>query len=357
MFYNEETQTDISLAQKALNNKVVKEGMDLWKKQKDFAKVKKIKEQQEMRDMLERYWPWSGASNIKPRGYKNLRLEELYPNNDYQNAKRFVGVLEWGKPGGGAPMSNTIKTREDPLLRFQFGKDLRKSVDNNLRYKTNKTDQQIYKKQLDQLVEEKKIRQIQEKLNVENITRKQGWSTQPTLAALQEKNTNKKDIKPNNCEAKDSSFQFSKPVNVDYSNYQKVNFARKNRKLSPLSHKKDNGVELVTLLAKDRKFPPKIPLTTTDITSEKKLGKETIWNREGSAYLKELTNQMNFKRQKLKEIRAQENENVQRHFSTWEKFWGRPGNGAPLPEIKKQCLDQLLYPKFMPISTRIGIAA
>lgn len=47
---------------------------------------------------------------------------------------------------------------------------------------------------------------------------------------------------------------------------------KRNRRLSPLSDKKDNGVELVTLLAKERRCPHKIPLATTDITSEKKLG-------------------------------------------------------------------------------------
>lgn len=43
------------------------------------------------------------------------------------------------------------RTREDPILRFQFGsKDLRRCVDNTLRYKTSKENQQEYKKQLGQ---------------------------------------------------------------------------------------------------------------------------------------------------------------------------------------------------------------
>lgn len=59
-----------------------------------------------------------------------------------------------GRPGGGAPkLSNTGKkvatTIEDPMLRFQFGSpDLRKCVDNTLRYKTNKKAQEDYKKEL-----------------------------------------------------------------------------------------------------------------------------------------------------------------------------------------------------------------
>lgn len=41
-----------------------------------------------MRDMLERYWPWNKAEDAKPRGLRNLRLEELFPNNDYKNVSR-----------------------------------------------------------------------------------------------------------------------------------------------------------------------------------------------------------------------------------------------------------------------------
>lgn len=48
-------------------------------------------------------------------------------------------------------------------------------------------------------------------------------------------------------------------------------------------------------------------------------------------------------------MKAKENETAERHFSTCDGFWGRPGNGAPLPEIKKQSLDQLLYPQITPI--------
>lgn len=35
-----------------------------------------------MRDMLDKYWPW-GTGGAKPRGLRNLRLEGIYPNNDF----------------------------------------------------------------------------------------------------------------------------------------------------------------------------------------------------------------------------------------------------------------------------------
>lgn len=46
----------------------------------------------------------------------------------------------------------------------------------------------------------------------------------------------------------------------------------RNRRLSPLSNNKDDGVELVTLFAKERQYPKKIPLCSSDVTSEKKMG-------------------------------------------------------------------------------------
>lgn len=58
-----------------------------------------------------------------------------------------------GRPGGGAPMVTQsgvklVRTREDPMLRFQWSKDLRRTVDNTLRYRTSRQEQEEYRKQL-----------------------------------------------------------------------------------------------------------------------------------------------------------------------------------------------------------------
>ncbi|XP_017772313.1 PREDICTED: uncharacterized protein LOC108559521 [Nicrophorus vespilloides] len=126
----------------------------LWKKQKEYARYKKCQEQKQVRDMMENYWPWEDNAQVKPRGLKNLRLDGLFPQRDFENAKRFSGILDLGRPGGGAPNVNRdtgrklLKTREDPLLRFQWGKDLRNTVDNKLRYHTDKNQQEKYRKEL-----------------------------------------------------------------------------------------------------------------------------------------------------------------------------------------------------------------
>ncbi|CAH1991810.1 unnamed protein product [Acanthoscelides obtectus] len=159
---------NVAKERKTLEERVTREGMELYKKQKEYERSRKIQEQKEMKEMLEKYWPWGKCGESKPRGLRNLRMEELFPNQDYINAQRFVGTVDLGRGGGGAPViaggTRVTKTKVDPLLRFQFGsKDLRRCVDNTLRYRTNREQQMQYKKELDLLVEEKKRKESKEK--------------------------------------------------------------------------------------------------------------------------------------------------------------------------------------------------
>lgn len=128
--------------------------------------------------MLASYWPFGRVSDIQPRGLRNLRRDGLFPDKDFKEvggyvyiacyradlcdscdllkAKRFVGTLDLvGRHGGGgAPVvtdtgRRITRTRIDPLLRFQFGSDdLRRCVDNTIRYKTNRQQQEEYRKEL-----------------------------------------------------------------------------------------------------------------------------------------------------------------------------------------------------------------
>lgn len=59
-----------------------------------------------------------------------------------------AGTLKLGKPNASLSGKKLIRTREDPILRFQWHKDLRDTIDNTIRYKKNKFEQQEYKKQL-----------------------------------------------------------------------------------------------------------------------------------------------------------------------------------------------------------------
>ncbi|XP_063909840.1 uncharacterized protein LOC135127327 [Zophobas morio] len=354
-----------TLNRKALGERIYREGVEIWKRKQELARLKKLKEQQEIRDMLEKYYPFGHARDVKPRGLRNLRLEGLFPNKDYMNAKRFVGTLDLGRPGGGAPMvsetgKKVTRTREDPLLRFQFGShDLRRCVDNTLRYKTNKKAQEEYKKELDQLVEEKRRNDERQRLEDHDAIQKQGWSTENTLKQLdtvRPEVTNKmhKDVpleKPkNNYDPKKQHPDKVKKYDPVFYPSKNIYVGSKNRKLSPLPHGKENGIELVPLLAKQRRFPMKIHLDTTDVTNQKKIHLSSLWNRQGSSYLRDLSQQMAYKQQKQKEMKAADEETVRHHFNTWDGFWGRPGHGAPKSAVKKQRLDRLLYPQMVPIS-------
>ncbi|KYB29310.1 uncharacterized protein LOC103315243 isoform X3 [Tribolium castaneum] len=341
------------LSGKALGERIYKEGIELWKRQKEFARLKKLKEQQEIREMLEKYYPFGQGTDMKPRGLRNLRLEGLFPNKDYLNAKRFVGTLDLGRPGGGAPMvsegKKITRTREDPLLRFQFGShDLRRCVDNTLRYKTNKTAQEEYRKELDKLVEEKRKIEEQRRMEEQESIRKQGWSTENTLKQLDGEKNNKTTDKNNNC--KKTNCNKTRKYDPVFYPCKNVYTGSKNRKLSPLPDGKENGIELVPILAKQRRFPLKVPLDSTDVTNQKKIYLSSLWHRQGSAYLRDLTQQMTYKQQKQKEMKAEDDETIRHHFDTWNGFWGRPGHGAPKSTVKKQRLDRLLYPQMVPIS-------
>lgn len=62
-------------------------------------------------------------------------------------------MLDLGKPGCGAPMVNNYghrltKTRADPIIRFQWNGNLRRCVDNTLRYRTPRNEQEQYRKEL-----------------------------------------------------------------------------------------------------------------------------------------------------------------------------------------------------------------
>ncbi|CAG9837451.1 unnamed protein product [Diabrotica balteata] len=308
MLVDESVQTSRKMERKAFEERVIREGMDLWKKQREFELRRKLQEQREIRQMMDTYWPWGKGTDARPRGLRNLRLEELFPNKDYLNNKRYVGSIGFTNKagGGGAPIfsdgKKITRTCEDPMLRFQFGsKDLRKCVDNTLRYKTNKQQQEEYKKELDKLVEEKKQKEKQEKKESVHFHQEQGWSDEKTLKHLENEaiKSNTHDNKKFNGSNKHISphITHSKPsTRLDPIAYPKRNFipVGRNRKLSPLSENKDEGVELVALLAKDRKYPLKIPLCSSDITSEKKMGSnfsfKLVCTSSGSSFSSQSSN-------------------------------------------------------------------
>lgn len=83
MRFEEGTQTNGLLERKFQEAEMVREGMESWKQKKREALAKKYQEQREVKKMLENYWPWS-VSNERPRGFKNMDTEGIYPQEEFQ---------------------------------------------------------------------------------------------------------------------------------------------------------------------------------------------------------------------------------------------------------------------------------
>ncbi|KAB0800502.1 hypothetical protein PPYR_06242 [Photinus pyralis] len=316
-----------------VNNNLVQEGIAHWNKKREADEKVKLEEQIKMREMLERYWPW--GKKPQPRGYRNLKLDEIIPSES-------VRPLGLGRSVVGRPQ---IRTKEHPIIRFQWNEDLRKCVDNTIRYKTSKEQCTQYRKQLDAQVAERKMREKWEKENETEFYRRSGWSTENTLKSLASKPDNHHEgiLKEyeNFKKAVNSEgvrLEGDKSRNDRFLN-ERIESALNKRRLSPLKREKVNGEELVSLLAKQRVVPKKMHLGTTDVTR----GNNETKKHTGSDYLQNLTNQMEVKRQYVQELKEIDVGNVRRHFESLDNFWGRPGNGAPRSTLKKGCLDRLLY--------------
>ncbi|KAJ8880140.1 hypothetical protein PR048_016603 [Dryococelus australis] len=145
---------------------MVQEGLDLLKRKKEDEWFKKLKEQREedysfcspyqtdrqLKEMLNKYSPWGkpgcGAPNPDCIRKKKLQMEGLYPEKE-----KNMSAVHLGRQGGGAPRrtdSGQLKAqlREDPMLRFQNNEQVRRCVNNVLRYRTGPSEQKNYKQQL-----------------------------------------------------------------------------------------------------------------------------------------------------------------------------------------------------------------
>ncbi|XP_031337960.1 uncharacterized protein LOC116166903 isoform X3 [Photinus pyralis] len=306
-----------------VNNNLVQEGIAHWNKKREADEKVKLEEQIKMREMLERYWPW--GKKPQPRGYRNLKLDEIIPSES-------VRPLGLGRSVVGRPQ---IRTKEHPIIRFQWNEDLRKCVDNTIRYKTSKEQCTQYRKQLDAQVAERKMREKWEKENETEFYRRSflrtppwgrpgpggtnwrpprsvgfnflkslGWSTENTLKSLASKPDNHHEgiLKEyeNFKKAVNSEgvrLEGDKSRNDRFLN-ERIESALNKRRLSPLKREKVNGEELVSLLAKQRVVPKKMHLGTTDVTR----GNNETKKHTGSDYLQNLTNQMEVKRQYVQKV-------------------------------------------------------
>ncbi|XP_037943600.1 uncharacterized protein LOC119676432 [Teleopsis dalmanni] len=130
------------------------------------------------------------------------------------------------------------------------------------------------------------------------------------------------------------------------------------------------GVELVPLLARRRAKNRPISLSSTDVTkrtashdryainliTKKKylyksasmkvisfFGLATADPAADLRYLRELNQQITDRRRSITRSHQLEQELCNRHFETFDTYWGRPGHGAPTGVKNKLKLNELLY--------------
>lgn len=114
--------------------------------------------------MLDKYNPWGkpgGGARTDNTRMHNIKRNELFPDDE----KRYRCTI-YRNPSPRAHMTCNATIKEDPALRFQFGPTVRPEIENKIRYRTNKTQQDFYRRQLDAIVaEQKKTREVMEKEN------------------------------------------------------------------------------------------------------------------------------------------------------------------------------------------------
>ncbi|KAG1650013.1 hypothetical protein GQR58_028463 [Nymphon striatum] len=135
------------------------------KQKKEEQKVQKVLEKKENMEMLKAYNPWGRPGGGAPRGSDSNNKEKFINNlmtyeqdEELDNKKN---LLSFGKPGNGAPNRTQSGRRVtqvqcDPNLRFQNNKDVRKSIENKIRYNTDQQAKKVYREDLDRMVEYKK---------------------------------------------------------------------------------------------------------------------------------------------------------------------------------------------------------
>ncbi|XP_024947083.1 uncharacterized protein LOC107274022 [Cephus cinctus] len=126
-------------------------------------------------------------------------------------------------------------------------------------------------------------------------------------------------------------------------------FVARNRNNEEIQiYKLTGGVELVPLLTTRRHHAQ--PQTTRYLATDATRPGYTIDSLRGMAaasvnreYVRDLGEQIRYKRERILEERRREQETSRKHFDTWRRFWGRPGHGAPTQHLYRTNLYDILY--------------
>nr|XP_021188962.2 uncharacterized protein LOC110375234 [Helicoverpa armigera] len=146
------------------------EGERIAREKKERRAREKLEQQRKAREELATYQPWgrAGGGAPNPRGvrFTNLRDKGIFPEDELRGVSLFEACRRWNTSPLRRQRQTPVKLREDPQLCYS--EPLRKSVDNDIRYKQSPQEQQNYKQILDEMVKKKnKALRDEKKRNLE----------------------------------------------------------------------------------------------------------------------------------------------------------------------------------------------
>eukprot|EP00090_Calanus_glacialis_P021912 TRINITY_DN33788_c0_g1_i1.p1 TRINITY_DN33788_c0_g1~~TRINITY_DN33788_c0_g1_i1.p1 ORF type:complete len:454 (+),score=113.33 TRINITY_DN33788_c0_g1_i1:334-1695(+) len=283
-------------------------------------------------------------------------------------------ALAFGRSGAGAPMrtkSGRLRSTVygNPEIRFQNNESVQKSISNHIRYAADKEDKYQYHSELENQIRQRQQVAEMEKENDLSISRqmeevegtqwgkpgpggaywrnsaltgqgffdKMGWnsSTDPR----------KRDIQIRRGEAENIKREMSE--------------AEVRRNMEHKDMNSDVGLELAPLMMNQTTGNPKRDpstgymmnhsLSTTDVTKLASLQGPQPWHSTDNKqqYWEQLTGQVSEKQNIGARGRQIDEQQQKQHFESWETFWGRPGNGAPIRDSsqKENLMKMLHYPE------------
>ncbi|XP_024082860.1 uncharacterized protein LOC106669956 isoform X2 [Cimex lectularius] len=324
-------QADAEETIKWKNPVSVHEGMEMWKRKHED----KYRHRYQTRDGC--YWPFGRPGGGAPNS-GNFRKQRVSKKHKEPEATcKSEGKLPY------LPEKQVRFSRgAEQILRYQYQKDVRRSIDTHWRYMTTPQEKAAYRMHLDRILHEKRAFREQEmrrnmNQDVQNASMEPPWGK----------------VGP-------GGQQWRHPRQVGHNFLHSLGWTGEKafRKLEDqmdhlavpehpmISQKAQNdhlhfktpeeewtgGIELVPLLARRRSFKKASNhLPTCDVTNRAYFEQPPSWRetKQPQDYHRELNNQVTTKKHQLQAEKEEDRRESRKHFETWGRFWGRPGHGAP----------------------------
>ncbi|KAJ2951935.1 hypothetical protein O0L34_g4187 [Tuta absoluta] len=132
------------------------EGERLARERREQRAMEKVEQQRIARQQLASYEPWGraggGAPNAHGVRYTKIRNTGIFPEDELRGVCQYEACRRWPSPGR-RRRRTPLRLREDPQLLY--AETLRKSVDNDIRYRQTPDQQRSYKEILDDMVDKR----------------------------------------------------------------------------------------------------------------------------------------------------------------------------------------------------------